>query len=89
MRLTHVMTVIRPTPICSERQRQPLLQDFRPGDGFHRNHQHPEIPIQPADDEARAVAQACAGELGERAHLGQRGGHFAQHAHDQQDQQPA
>jgi hypothetical protein len=54
---------------------------------FHRHHQHPEVPIQPANHKAGAVAQTGARELRERAYLGQRRGHFSQHAHHQQNQQ--
>jgi len=35
-----------------------------------REHQHPEVPIQPADHETRAVAQPRARELRERADVG-------------------
>ena len=49
---------------------------------------HPEVPVQPADDEPGSLAQAGARKFGEGADMGQGGGHFSQHPHHQEDEQP-
>ena len=68
-------------------QRQPALDDPRSGDCLDRDHDHPEVPVQPADGESGPVSERRPGELGERAHLRHLDRHLAEHAHDQQDQE--
>ena len=69
--------------------RQPVPEYFRTRDGFDGYDQHPEVPVQPADHETRPLAEAGARELGKRAHVRERRRHLSQHAHHQQNQQPA
>ncbi len=64
------------------------MQDVGTGNGLDRNDQYPEPPVQPADGKARPRADGFGGIGGKRATVGVGDGHFAQHAHHQQDQQP-
>ncbi|MNV82623.1 hypothetical protein D3C71_1763680 [compost metagenome] len=63
------------------------MQDVGAGNGLDRNDQYPEPPVQPADGKARPWADGFGGIGGKRAAVGVGDGHFAQHAHHQQDQQ--
>ncbi|MNO85891.1 hypothetical protein D3C76_772750 [compost metagenome] len=63
------------------------MQDVSTGNGFHRNDQHPEPPVQPANGKARPRPDGLRGVGGKRAAVGVCDGHFTQHAHHQQDQQ--
>ncbi|MNG09933.1 hypothetical protein D3C84_933740 [compost metagenome] len=56
------------------------------GEGFDRNHQHPEPPVHPADGKARPRPDGLVGIGGKRAGIGVGHGHFAEHAHHQNDQ---
>ena len=59
-RLTAVMTAISTRPICHTGSAKPELQDLRTGNGLDRHDDDPEIPVQPARDEARRRCRARA-----------------------------
>jgi hypothetical protein len=70
----------------SSGEAQTVVKDLGASDGLHLYDDHPEIPVEPAGDEATPRTQSGTRELGERAHLGQRHRHLTQHAHDKQHQ---
>jgi len=62
------------------------LQDLRPGHRLEADHDHPEVPVQPADAEPGPAAQGLPGVVGERAGGRVGHGHLAEHPHDHDDQ---
>ena len=69
-----------------QRRVEPEGEDLGAGHGLEADHDHPEVPVQPGDREARPAAERLAGVVGERAGRGVRGRHLAEHPHDQDDQ---
>ena len=65
---------------------QPVLQHLGAGDGLEADDDHPEVPVEPADAEARPAADGLAGVVGERAGRGVGRGHLPEHPHHQDDQ---
>ncbi len=62
------------------------MQDGGGGDGFQRDNQHPEPPVQPAYGETGPVPDGTVGVSGERTGVRGCDGHFGQHAHHQHHQ---
>ncbi|AGC60926.1 hypothetical protein MULP_00887 [Mycobacterium liflandii 128FXT] len=67
----------------------PVHQDFCSGDGLEADHDHPEVPVQPADREPGPAAEGVGSKVGERPGGRIRGGHLGEHPHHQKDQQTA
>ena len=88
-RLVAVIRVIRTSDIShSGTVGQPVLQHLGAGDGLEADDDHPEVPVEPADAEARPAADRLAGVVGERPGGGVGRGHLPEHPHHQDDQHP-
>ena len=66
------------------KHRKPLNNDLRARNRFNRDHHHPEIPIEPADQKPRPIANARARKIRKGLRSRHRNRHFGQHPHDEQ-----
>lgn len=64
----------------------PVLEEDGAGDGFAADSDDPEAPVEPAGDKAGTGAAAFADVVDERAEAWAGDKHFAQHAHDHDNQ---
>ena len=85
-RLVAVISSIRTERQQPQRRVEPVGEDLGPGDRLEADDDDPEVPVQPADGEARPAAERLAGVVGEGAGRGVGRGHLAEHPHHQDDQ---
>ena len=69
-----------------ERRIDPAGEQLRSGDRLEPDDDDPEVPVQPADGEARPAAEGLAGVVRERARRRVGRGHLAQHPHHHDDE---
>ena len=86
-RLIPVSSAISTQRHQPQRRVDPALQDLGAGHRLDGEDDRPEVPVEPADAEARPAAQRPPRVLGERADLRVGDRHLAEHPHDEHDQE--
>ncbi|MCY1525251.1 hypothetical protein D9M68_602230 [compost metagenome] len=67
--------------------REPAIDDLAADHGLEADDNHPEVPVQPAGHVAGWATEGHAGVIDEGTLGRMRGGHFAEHAHHQRNDQ--